>query len=556
MGARGSKNDRGGGGEKSDVMDIAWPTYDEEEDSGGDGEVASTSLSEQRLGMVQRREAAAAAATHRSAVRNLKEIPITIVSGSLGAGKTTLMERIVGGIQGLKLGLVVNDYATLNVDYIKVQDTVEATAASADLVELSNGCVCCSLSTGLEESLWALLNDATGNGRVDYIVVETSGVTEASSILPALDAMPLRLESFVVVVNADSDMSKLSSARDLAVADVIILNKVDLVDSTDLVDEMERAIAAAAGEGASIHCAVASNVPITKVLAVDEVKPEREAFGRLQRGQERSANVRHELHPMKFSDGEDRNRGYVSGHDHKRTIYEGDRHISRLSSTVWRSGSSRVDPSRIQTAFSLHSDGVRRVKGMIRLDKGCVHGSGAYEVQMSGRRRMDVCETSVALPTSYLVIIGEHAAVDGMIGALDECITSVEDLIRMCDAPSVEVPWMWMIADSRFEFVEKKKSLVWFKLTGELEYAFTREELRRQFGIYDESVQRAFAKRANASLHPLLVYVDASHSSGVVCGIADTAFSCTKDARKVLEEAAEEVFRVLFKSVSHCRCGK
>ena len=112
-------------------------------------------------------------------------------------------------------------------------------------------------------------------------VVETSGVTEASSMIPKLDALPLRLESFVVVATADSDASTLHQG-DLAVADVIILNKVDLLERKELVDEMEHAVATAA-EGCVIQ-SCRGRCAHHQLPAVQEVKPEREALDACSEG--------------------------------------------------------------------------------------------------------------------------------------------------------------------------------------------------------------------------------------------------------------------------------
>ena len=127
MGLRASKRE-----DASDGFNIPWPDYNDDDtcsfrNEGADSSEDALMPSSGQLGMVQRREDMASAIANASGSGSAtSDIPITIVAGALGAGKTTLMERIVGRIQGLKLGVIVNDYASLNVDYIKVKDSVKA----------------------------------------------------------------------------------------------------------------------------------------------------------------------------------------------------------------------------------------------------------------------------------------------------------------------------------------------------------------------------------------------------------------------------------------------
>lgn len=159
--------------------------------------------------------------------------PVTILGGYLGSGKTTLVNQLLRQATGVRLAILVNDFGNLAID----ADLVEA--EEGDVISLSGGCVCCSYGNDLTS---ALINLPQLGSPADHIVIEASGVALPGSIGSILSLLPgLRLDSIVVLVDASTIINTANDKylsdtieRQLAAADVILLNKRDLVSRAQL----------------------------------------------------------------------------------------------------------------------------------------------------------------------------------------------------------------------------------------------------------------------------------------------------------------------------------
>ncbi|MBX7433815.1 GTP-binding protein [Mycobacterium sp. Y57] len=158
-------------------------------------------------------------------------VPVTLLTGFLGAGKTTLLNRILTGDHGLRVGVLVNDFGAINIDAALVQSVEENT------ISLANGCVCCEIRDDLVASVENLL-DRTDS--IDYVILEASGIADpAGIVMTFLDARYtglLRIDSIICLVDAeglfrDGDDDRLNALklRQIAFADLVVLNKTDLV---------------------------------------------------------------------------------------------------------------------------------------------------------------------------------------------------------------------------------------------------------------------------------------------------------------------------------------
>ncbi|MEO8614862.1 MAG: GTP-binding protein [Luteolibacter sp.] len=162
-------------------------------------------------------------------------IPVTILTGFLGAGKTTLLNRILNGDHGLRIAVLVNDFGSINID----SDLIVGIEEGGDIISLANGCVCCNIREDLLEAVQAVIARPE---QPEYILLEASGVAEPSGIVITFQNPSLRdsirLDSIMCLMDASQifavpEMMQLK-LRQIAFADMLILNKADLVDRKEI----------------------------------------------------------------------------------------------------------------------------------------------------------------------------------------------------------------------------------------------------------------------------------------------------------------------------------
>jgi G3E family GTPase len=164
-------------------------------------------------------------------IEGREPVPVTLLTGFLGSGKTTLLNRILNGQHGLRVGVLVNDFGAINIDAELVDGVEENT------ISLTNGCVCCEIRDDLVNSLEQLL---TREDVIDYVILEASGVADPEGIVMTfLDQryrQLLRLDSITCIIDAeavfsdgDNEALNMLKLRQISFADLVVLNKVDLV---------------------------------------------------------------------------------------------------------------------------------------------------------------------------------------------------------------------------------------------------------------------------------------------------------------------------------------
>lgn len=253
-------------------------------------------------------------------------VPLTILTGFLGAGKSTVLNYILKADHGLKIAVLINEFGEVDIDNQLVDTMAQGTEGKP--VMLNNGCVCCTISSGFAEAVRQTLADAENRDRFpDYFIVETTGLADPQPIMESINSTELRedlyLDQVLTVVDASAwtvdHYESATAMKQIESADTILLSKTDLVDDAQL-DSVVKAVLAVRPQ-ARILRSQKGSVPIAALfdLGISLTGP------RTRKKADKAANDHGHTHDHSHDHSHDHNHehshdhhhGHGHSHDHK-----------------------------------------------------------------------------------------------------------------------------------------------------------------------------------------------------------------------------------------------
>ncbi|MBE9117701.1 GTP-binding protein [Lusitaniella coriacea LEGE 07157] len=331
-------------------------------------------------------------------------MPVTIITGFLGSGKTTLLNHILSNCQDLKIAILVNEFGDINIDSQLLVSMDE------DMMELSNGCICCTINDGLVDAVYRVLER---DDRVDYMVIETTGVADPLPIILTFLGTELRdmtcLDSVIAVVDSETftpdHFDSEVALKQIIYSDITILNKTDLT-SSEKVTKLERYISVIKA-GARVLHSQHGKVPLSLILDIASNKPE--AYADLVREEIEQSNSEHDHHHEHH---------HHEHHHHEHHHHHSD-HLDNdgfLSISFESDRPFDVEKFEIFLRENLSQD-VFRAKGILWFDDSELR----HVFQLSGPRFDIQAEEWQTSPKNQLVFIGRNLKAEELQQQLTNC---------------------------------------------------------------------------------------------------------------------------------------
>ncbi len=338
-------------------------------------------------------------------------LPVTIITGFLGSGKTTLLNHILTNQDGLKTAVLVNEFGEIGID----NELIVAT--DDNMVELNNGCVCCTINEDLVNAVYKVLEREE---KVDYLVVETTGLADPLPVALTFLGTELRdmtrLDSIVTMVdcaNFSLDLFNSEAAfSQIQYGDVIALNKTDLVDEAD-VDSLEVRIREIKKDARIIRTKK-SQVPLPLILSVGLFESDK--YFEAAEAKEKEDHHHHHDHDHEHHDHEHH---HDRDHDHHHHHH----HSDHLENDGFTSLSFQTDKPLAIRKFQYFLDNqlpenIFRAKGILWFDES----PKRHIFHLSGKRFTIEDDEWKGEKKNQLVLIGQNLDRETLQEQLDNCI--------------------------------------------------------------------------------------------------------------------------------------
>ncbi|BAZ48167.1 hypothetical protein NIES4103_07730 [Nostoc sp. NIES-4103] len=344
-------------------------------------------------------------------------MPVTIITGFLGSGKTTLLNHILNNQQGLKTAVLVNEFGEIGIDNELIVSTGE------NMVELSNGCICCTINNDLVEAVYKVLERQEN---LDYLVVETTGLADPLPVALTFLGTELRdltrLDSIITVVDAANYSLDLFNSQaaysQISYGDIILLNKADLVEESTL-NELERKIGEVK-EGARIIRTTRSQVPLPLILSVGLFESDKY----FDAADEHDHHDHDHDHAHHDHDHHDHDHDHSAcGHDHHDHDHHHHHHSNHLENDGFTSISFQSDKPLSIRKFQYFLDNqlptnIFRAKGIMWFDES----PKRHIFHLCGKRFTLDDDEWKGQPKNQLVLIGQNLDRETLITQLENCI--------------------------------------------------------------------------------------------------------------------------------------
>jgi G3E family GTPase len=358
-------------------------------------------------------------------------LPVTIITGFLGSGKTTLLNHILTNQQGIKTAVLVNEFGEIGID----NDLIIATSADNNMVELSNGCVCCTMNEDMVKEVYKILQ----RPEIDYLVVETTGLADPVPLALTFMGTELRdmtrLDSIITLIdsaNFSIDLFNSEAAlNQITYGDILLLNKTDLVDEAD-VDLLEVRLRDMK-TGARILRTQNSEVALPMVLSVGLFETDKFLESDSHDDHDHHDHV-HDHGPHDHHDHAacDHDHGHCAhdDHDHSHdlpaaTLQDRHRQSDHLAQDGFTSISFQSDKPFSLRKFQYFLDnqldeGIFRAKGLLWFDES----PSCHIFHLCGKRFSIDDRAWTAAPSNKLVLIGQNLDSATLRQQLQDCLTT------------------------------------------------------------------------------------------------------------------------------------